>query len=142
MIDPGIGFGKTHEHNLEILRNLSAFRSLGRPIVLGASRKRFLGEITGIDDPVGRDWATAATSVSRPGRVPTYCGCTKLVSNAEAAQGCPSCFPTAGAVRKLQLKAGMGESWISSSRDLKRTVTTEWRPRRRFSASAFTSTSG
>jgi dihydropteroate synthase len=64
LIDPGIGFGKTSGHNLELLRNLSAFRSLGRPIVVGTSRKRFLGEtIGGAADPVGRDLATAVTSV-------------------------------------------------------------------------------
>ena len=63
LVDPGLGFGKTTLHNLEILRNLRTFRSLGRPVVLGASRKRFLGEILGIDDPKGRDPATAATTV-------------------------------------------------------------------------------
>lgn len=63
LIDPGLGFGKTTAHNLEILRSLEAFRSLGRPIVLGASRKRFLGEILGIDQPKERDAATAATTV-------------------------------------------------------------------------------
>ncbi|MBN1631472.1 MAG: dihydropteroate synthase [Thermoleophilia bacterium] len=63
LIDPGLGFGKTTAHNLEILRNLEAFRSLGRPLVVGASRKRFLGEILGITDPKGRDAATAAVTV-------------------------------------------------------------------------------
>ena len=62
LIDPGIGFGKTTAHNLEIMRNLEAFRSLGRPIVVGASRKRFLGELLGIDEPRERDIATAATT--------------------------------------------------------------------------------
>ena len=46
-VDPGIGFGKTLEHNLELLRRLGELRELGRPIVIGASRKRFLGGITG-----------------------------------------------------------------------------------------------
>ncbi len=46
-VDPGIGFGKTLEHNLELLRRLGELRELGRPIVIGASRKRFLGAITG-----------------------------------------------------------------------------------------------
>ncbi len=46
-IDPGIGFGKTVEHNLEILRRLGELRELGRPIVIGTSRKRFLGAISG-----------------------------------------------------------------------------------------------
>ncbi len=63
LIDPGLGFGKTTAHNLEILRDLAGFRSLGRPIVVGASRKRFLGEILGIDDARERDAATAATTV-------------------------------------------------------------------------------
>jgi len=63
LIDPGIGFGKTTAHNLEILRGLASFRSLGRPIVVGTSRKRFLGELVGIDDAKDRDGATAATTV-------------------------------------------------------------------------------
>ena len=46
-IDPGIGFGKTVEHNLELLRRLGELAALGRPIVVGTSRKRFLGSITG-----------------------------------------------------------------------------------------------
>jgi len=62
LIDPGIGFGKTKDHNLALLRNLEAFRSLGRPIVVGTSRKRFIGEILGLDDPQQRDTATAATT--------------------------------------------------------------------------------
>ncbi len=44
LIDPGLGFGKSGEQNLELLRHLGEFRSLGAPIVVGASRKRFLGE--------------------------------------------------------------------------------------------------
>jgi dihydropteroate synthase len=46
-VDPGIGFGKTVEHNLELLRRLGELRALGRPIVIGTSRKRFLGALTG-----------------------------------------------------------------------------------------------
>ena len=45
LVDPGIGFGKTFDQNLEIIRDLDCFHSLGRPILLGASRKAFLGEI-------------------------------------------------------------------------------------------------
>ena len=48
-IDPGIGFGKTVEHNLELLRRLGELRDLGRPIIVGTSRKRFIGAITGRD---------------------------------------------------------------------------------------------
>jgi dihydropteroate synthase len=47
MVDPGIGFGKTVEHNLEILARLREFRSLGKPVVVGVSRKSFLGKLTG-----------------------------------------------------------------------------------------------
>ena len=49
IIDPGIGFGKTLEHNLTLLRNLSLFHTLGCPVLLGASRKRFIGTISGAD---------------------------------------------------------------------------------------------
>jgi dihydropteroate synthase len=48
-VDPGIGFGKTLEHNLELLRRLGEIRSLGRPICVGTSRKSFIGKITGRD---------------------------------------------------------------------------------------------
>ncbi len=44
IIDPGIGFGKTTKHNLEILKNLKRFESLGKPVLVGASRKNFIGE--------------------------------------------------------------------------------------------------
>ncbi len=60
MIDPGIGFGKTLEHNLEIMRRLDEFSSLGYPLVLGTSRKGFIGAV--LDRPVGeRLLGTAAT---------------------------------------------------------------------------------
>ncbi len=45
ILDPGVGFGKTAQHNLEILANIAAFRSLGRPVLIGHSRKRFLKKI-------------------------------------------------------------------------------------------------
>ncbi len=48
IVDPGIGFGKTLEHNVELLQKLSAFHGLGAPILLGASRKRFIGTLAGI----------------------------------------------------------------------------------------------
>src|SRR4051794_4978422 len=48
-LDPGIGFGKTLEHNLELLRRLHELTDLGRPLVIGTSRKSFLGAITGRD---------------------------------------------------------------------------------------------
>ena len=46
-LDPGIGFGKTAEHNLELLRRLGELRELGRPLVVGTSRKSFIGKIDG-----------------------------------------------------------------------------------------------
>ncbi|MGH2857909.1 MAG: dihydropteroate synthase [Solirubrobacteraceae bacterium] len=62
MLDPGIGFGKTVAHNLELLRRLDEIVALGRPVVIGTSRKSFLGRITGraIDDRLA---ATVATNV-------------------------------------------------------------------------------
>lgn len=62
ILDPGIGFGKTLTHNLILLKNLSAFSVLGQPILLGHSRKRFLGEITGRKVAAERDLATAVVS--------------------------------------------------------------------------------
>jgi dihydropteroate synthase len=53
-LDPGIGFGKTTAHNLELLRHLGEFVSLGYPLLVGASRKRFVGEITGVTSPAER----------------------------------------------------------------------------------------
>ena len=62
MLDPGIGFGKTVEHNLELLARLDELAALGRPLVVGVSRKSFLGKITGRE--VGeRAVATAAANV-------------------------------------------------------------------------------
>jgi dihydropteroate synthase len=54
LVDPGIGFGKTVEHNLQILSRLREIRSLGRPIVVGVSRKGFIGRITGQATPAER----------------------------------------------------------------------------------------
>lgn len=62
VIDPGIGFGKTTDHNLEILRRLGELVDAGYPVLVGASRKAFLGRITGVEDPRQRDAATAATT--------------------------------------------------------------------------------
>lgn len=62
LVDPGIGFGKTVEHNLALLRGLGRFRELGRPVVLGTSRKRFLGAILGAE-PRERAIGTVATTM-------------------------------------------------------------------------------
>ncbi|UCG34218.1 MAG: dihydropteroate synthase [Phycisphaerales bacterium] len=60
VVDPGIGFGKTTQHNLLLLRNLDRVAELGCPVLLGVSRKRFLGELLGEDRPERRDFGTAA----------------------------------------------------------------------------------
>lgn len=54
IVDPGLGFGKTVEHNLELLRHLSAFAPLGVPLLIGASRKSFVGRITDVETPADR----------------------------------------------------------------------------------------
>ncbi|WP_020473995.1 dihydropteroate synthase [Zavarzinella formosa] len=60
-VDPGIGFGKTTAHNLRLIRNLGTFSTLGCPVLLGVSRKRFIGEITGkpVDDRLAGSLAVA-----------------------------------------------------------------------------------
>jgi dihydropteroate synthase len=62
-LDPGIGFGKTVDHNLELLRRLDELVALGFPIVFGSSRKAFLGRLTGREDPHDRVFGTVATNV-------------------------------------------------------------------------------
>lgn len=62
ILDPGIGFGKLTQHNLELLRDLNKITSLGYPVLLGTSRKRFMGEISKQEDPQERMPATCATS--------------------------------------------------------------------------------
>ncbi len=54
IVDPGIGFGKRLEHNLEIIRNLKAFQTLGVPLLFGASRKSMISMISGEKDPMKR----------------------------------------------------------------------------------------
>jgi dihydropteroate synthase len=49
IVDPGIGFGKTLEHNLDLIRGLSLLHGLGVPILFGASRKRVIGTLTGVE---------------------------------------------------------------------------------------------
>lgn len=61
IIDPGIGFGKNLEHNIKILKNLNSFKKLGYPIMLGPSRKSFIGMICGEKDPKRRVSGTIAT---------------------------------------------------------------------------------
>jgi len=62
LIDPGIGFGKTAEHNLELLRDLARLRELGRPILLGTSRKSTIGKVLDLPRPEDRLEGTLATT--------------------------------------------------------------------------------
>jgi dihydropteroate synthase len=68
-LDPGIGFGKTVEHNLELLARLDEIVSIGRPVLVGASRKRFLGRVLGDPDaltgPVSAGVAVAVIAYER-----------------------------------------------------------------------------
>ena len=63
VVDPGIGFGKTMEHNLILLNGLSLFHSLGCTLLLGASRKRFIGTISGESQPEKRMAGSIAVSI-------------------------------------------------------------------------------
>ncbi len=60
-IDPGIGFGKTKKHNLEILRNLDFFLELKKPVLLGVSRKSFIGDILNLPPEERLEGSLAAT---------------------------------------------------------------------------------
>jgi dihydropteroate synthase len=63
--DPGIGFGKTVEHNLELIRRLDALTALGRPVLVGISRKSTLRRLTGSDDLLAASVAAAVTAFER-----------------------------------------------------------------------------
>jgi len=62
VVDPGIGFGKRATHSLTLLANLNRLAGHGLPVMVGTSRKGFLGKVTGNDTRVGRDLATAVTT--------------------------------------------------------------------------------
>jgi dihydropteroate synthase len=63
VVDPGLGFAKRPEHNFRLLRRLDLLAGLGLPVMVGPSRKRFLGAVTG-KDVADRDAATAAACVA------------------------------------------------------------------------------
>ncbi len=63
MIDPGIGFGKNLKHNMTILRNISIYHSLGFPILIGVSRKRFIKDLSGNNDSKNRLGGTISSSI-------------------------------------------------------------------------------
>ncbi|OPX41081.1 MAG: dihydropteroate synthase, partial [Deltaproteobacteria bacterium] len=64
LVDPGIGFGKTFDHNLQIIKKLSSFLSLGKPLLIGTSNKSFIGEVLGkkVDERVTGTMATVAVA--------------------------------------------------------------------------------
>ena len=66
-VDPGIGFGKELEHNLALLRAVDRFRDLDVAVMVGASRKRFIGALTGVEDPAARVEGSIAAAVLSAG---------------------------------------------------------------------------
>jgi dihydropteroate synthase len=92
IIDPGIGFGKTVEHNLQILKHLGEFKSLGCPILVGPSRKSFIGMITGLSVKERLDGTLAAIIVAVMNganmvRVHDVNECKRAVQVADAIRG-------------------------------------------------------
>ena len=63
-LDPGIGFGKTPAHNLALIRGIALFHGLGCPVLLGASRKGFIGSLSGVADPVARMPGSVAVALA------------------------------------------------------------------------------
>jgi dihydropteroate synthase len=84
VLDPGIGFGKTLEHNVELLRRLDELVALGRPVMVGASRKSFLGRLTGRSEPAERVAGTVATTVLAYERGATLFRVHDVAPNVEA----------------------------------------------------------
>jgi dihydropteroate synthase len=84
ILDPGIGFGKTLRHNLELLNNLNIFVKLGFPVLVGASRKSFLGKILSIYDAGDRVFGTVATNVIAYERGATFFRIHDVRANREA----------------------------------------------------------
>ena len=84
ILDPGIGFGKTLEHNLALLNRLDALVELGFPVLVGASRKSFLGKIVGSGDPKDRLFGTIATNVLAHERGATLFRVHDIRANKEA----------------------------------------------------------
>jgi dihydropteroate synthase len=82
--DPGIGFGKTLEHNLELLGNLRRLRVEDRPMVVGVSRKSFLGKLTGGTEPADRLTATVALTALLRGRGAEVFRVHDVAENAQA----------------------------------------------------------
>ena len=63
ILDPGIGFGKNLKHNLKLIKNISIYHSLGLPILLGISRKKFIKELSKKNDSPSRVGGTISSSI-------------------------------------------------------------------------------
>jgi dihydropteroate synthase len=92
IIDPGIGFGKTVEHNLQILKHLETFKTLGCPILIGPSRKSFIGTITGLPVNERLEGTIAAVTVAVMNganivRVHDVKECRRAIQVADAVRG-------------------------------------------------------
>lgn len=68
VVDPGIGFGKTLAHNLELLSSLAAFQGFGLPVLVGASRKRFIGRLSGVEDAAARGPGSVGAALAAAGQ--------------------------------------------------------------------------
>jgi dihydropteroate synthase len=84
ILDPGIGFGKTLEHNLVLLRHLDSLVELGFPVLFGASRKSFIGRITGVEEARERVFGTVAANVIACERGATFFRVHDVRANREA----------------------------------------------------------
>jgi dihydropteroate synthase len=84
VLDPGVGFGKNLEHNLDLLRNLDAIVDLGFPVLIGASRKRIIERITGAQEAKARVSGTVAASVLAYERGATFFRVHDVRANREA----------------------------------------------------------
>ncbi len=84
ILDPGIGFGKTLEHNLDLLRKLDVLVDLGYPVLVGTSRKSFIGKLTGAQEAKDRIFGTVATTVLAYERGATFFRVHDVRANKEA----------------------------------------------------------
>ena len=84
LFDPGIGFGKTVQHNLLLLRHLESIQAAGRPVALGVSRKSFLGALTGSPALEDRAWPTVALTSFARSRGAVLIRVHEVKANAEA----------------------------------------------------------
>jgi dihydropteroate synthase len=84
IVDPGIGFGKTLEHNLALLNGLDVLVELGFPVLVGASRKSFVGKITGVEAARDRVFGTVAANIIAYERGATYFRVHDVRANREA----------------------------------------------------------